>query len=169
MKPDPPLLSSHVHNDFLRDCDTKSRRHHRREHRSEPPPLFADRECSKERDHDVKNETQRRQANRAARDASCRKQTLALLYCPSASSLESSLVLPANPTPMESISENDERWGEGYRSRGSTNSSLGKGFQTEDGPSGERKRSWSLVQYWRGSDGEKGEKMGRGSRREYWP
>lgn len=169
MEPDPPLLTSHLHSALPHDCDTKSRKLHRREHRSENPPLFTDKKCSKERDHEMENEKQRRQAHRDAREASCRKRTLAMLYCPSSSSLESSLVLAANTIPMDSISEDDEKWGEGYRSRGSTNSSLGKGFQTEDGPSGERKRSWNLVQYWRGSDGVKGDKLGGGSRRVSWP
>ena len=97
MKLGPRKLPSNIHDESLSDFDGKQ-----------------------ERDYKGNYNKERRQARRAAHEASCRKQTLALSYCPSESNLESSLILNQVEEHMASIAEDDKRWGEGYHSRGST-------------------------------------------------
>ena len=118
MKLGPRKLPFKIHNESLSDFDVKQ-----------------------ERNYKGNYDKERRQARRAAREASCRKRTLALLYCPSESSLESSLILNQVKEHMASIAEDDKRWGESYRSPGSTTSGHGRSHQTEDGPSKGRMKS----------------------------
>lgn len=78
-------LHSTIHNESPSDFDTKQ-----------------------ERDYKGNHDEERRHAWRAARELSCQKQTLALLYCSSESSLELSLILKQVEEHMASIAADDK-------------------------------------------------------------